>query len=53
MTIPTQKTPRRPAPARRRGRRVQQTAPQFYAVLVYRLCMAVLITIVILNLKGN
>lgn len=53
MTTPTKKSPRRLAPAGRRGRRARQSAPQFYAVLVYRLCMAVLITIVILNLKGN
>lgn len=53
MTTPVKKSPRRPAPAGRRGRRTRPTAPQFYAVLVYRLSLAVLATIVILNLKGR
>ena len=53
MSTPTKKAPRRSAPAGRRGRRTQPTAAQFYAVLVYRLSLAILITIVILNLKGN
>ena len=38
---------------RRPVRRAKPTAAQFYAVLLYRLSLAVLLTIVILNVKGN
>jgi hypothetical protein len=54
MTTPTKltkKAPRR-APVRR-GRRARPTAAQFYATLVYRLSIAILVTIVVLHVKGN
>ncbi len=47
---PTRKAPRTPAA---KGRRVRVNAPNPYAVMVYRLSMAVLATIVVLTALGR
>lgn len=51
MTFPAP-TKKRPAAKRRRAS-ARPTAAQFYAVLVYRLSLAILATIVILHVKGG
>lgn len=47
---PRKRTPRTPAA---KGRRVRADAVNPYAVMAYRLCMAVLMTIVALHFGGN
>jgi hypothetical protein len=52
VSTPARKSPRTPA-AKGRRVRVHTQRPNPYAVMVYRLSLAVLLTIVVLHLGGN